>query len=197
MSVVLVFGSFNPVTNAHISMGLAAREKYPGVPIIFVPDSKNYIQENKNIDFEYILTDEERLKLLIDAVTPHHFFVSAVEINKVVNGKTFNTVVSFQSYDPIICIGADNLEHLPTWYRSYDLVRKFRFLVVERTFYELRVPDEFSDYYSHFDFTSCDFPEVSSSQVRSAVKRNNFDFIKPVVPECTYNFLKNKYQKGE
>lgn len=65
---ILIFGTFNPITNAHISLGLLAKALYKDSDIYFVIAKTSFLQDWKHYDNKDILSEDARLKLCKEAV---------------------------------------------------------------------------------------------------------------------------------
>lgn len=130
--ILAIFGgSFNPPLNSHFSLAEQILTEYKNIEkVIFVPVSTKY---NKR----YLLSNEHRynmLKLVCDR--NENFEISNVELNQDRQLSTLETLELLQKDYPeyilYFVIGTDNLKEISTWTLANELVRKFKFLVIER-----------------------------------------------------------------
>lgn len=189
---VLVFGAFNPVTNAHIEIGLIAQKEYPDSHIIYIPSGENYLKGWKNLERPHILSSEARWRLLEKSIRPYGFDISDIELTGrgIVDGRTYNTLKYY--FDPIIVIGADKLDELEFWYRGEEILQHYEFLVITRNNSKGKLPKYLNHYESklHYAEGNSKYQEVSSSMVRQACIDGNLDSVKDFIPECVYDYLK-------
>lgn len=194
-TAVLIFGTFNPVTNAHIEMGHIVNKALKNVDIYYVPTKDSFISDWKNYDNSKIITSTQRLDFLKNSLEPFGFFVSDVEIREIVDGKTYNTINYFKSlgYKEVYMVcGTDKIEELEKWYKAKELLNENKFLVIDRD--NISLDDCMTDFVSKYkqNFISIPntskFNDVSSTKIRKAFEENDFSYIKENVPECVYNF---------
>lgn len=200
-SIVLIFGTFNPVTNAHIRMGILAKEKVPGATVIYVPSKDRFLRGWKGLDEASVMTAETRLKLMRDALKPLGFIVDDIEISTDISGKTYDTIAALRKkYSPenvYICMGTDKLREIHTWYKGAELISENKWLIIKRDGHS--VLDEASgEILAHIEnFTEIEndsFETVSASEIREAYKEGRLERIKGDIPENVYGFLS---QNGE
>lgn len=186
--VVLLFGSFNPPTNAHMSMAIKAHEFYPDADIIFVPAHSNYLRDSKGVRRTFSATCIDRAELLQKACAPY-MKVSRYEMNNEKASKTYDTLRSFDGYaEKILALGADNIEELTTWYRWAELVRENKFLVFSRNGHKL-LPKALVPYKDNFRCVTNDYPDVSSTKVRYACKFRDYAYVFKACPYPVYRYL--------
>lgn len=196
--VVLLFGAFNPFTNAHLHIGKLAREQYPDYDIYYVPARINYMLEWKGMNQTDIINEEIRLDMIRGAIgVLAGFYVTDIEIKGVVNGKTYNTIRYFKEelgYDDVVlCMGTDKVDELETWYNGQDLVRDNKFLIITRNGESL---DErmtaytraYSSNFTEIKNTECSY--VSASMIRDAISRGDWKKVEENVPFYVYEKLK-------
>lgn len=185
--VVLILGSFNPVTTAHIAMGSCAKEVYSIADVVYIPVNQKYLQSFKGYSEMDIVSDEHRWKMLVGSL-PRGCKASAVEMLGRVDGKTYNTARHFANlYDEVIvCIGADNLKDIDSWYRAEELVQSCKFLVFQRNGCESELAPKLQRYASNFVYLQAELPDVSSTQVRHALREGDNHLVKRSVPPYTY-----------
>ena len=199
-NVILVFGTFNPITKAHLELGITASNVIPNSDIYYIPTNINFMKDWKVIDKDRLFSDEIRIKLLKDTVEPFGFFVNTLEIDGIVDGRTYNTVKFFKNnfgYDNLyICCGYDKLEELEKWYKSDKLVSENKFLVFSRNNKSLyNCKNEFIlKYLDRFIeiANKLDLQDISSTTVRYYYFNNEIDKLRDLVTEPVYNYLKGQ-----
>jgi len=201
-TAIIIPGTFNPVTEAHIAMGLTLHEKYPEADIWYVPSTDRY--SYKKLKGTVFLTGEERCQLLkkslslIDA--DRKFYVASIEVDGTVDGYTYNTIEyirNFFKYDKVsLCIGQDNLKKLERWFHIEDLLATTPILVVNRN--GKTITAEASSFVLKHQncFTPIEmdskFSQISATNIREAFYQNDFDQIEELVPPPVYHYLLEK-----
>lgn len=220
---ILIFGAFNPITNAHIHMGIRASRLYPNHEIVYVPSSDNYISYWKKYNSTNILPSDIRIDLIKGAIKNHdNFKISKVETSMLSDGSTYDSVRLIKNYDitidnggidmhklstpneVIICIGDDKLDELVYWNHYEDLIRENKFLVFTRYKNHLDLPSCLSRFHHNFYYVDCfNDSTISSTKVRNLYHGGLIDKIKDLVPENVYQYFLDVYgnddifKKGE
>lgn len=194
-TAVLIFGTFNPITNAHVNMGLTAKRMIPDSDIIYVPARDAFLKGWKKYDDSSILKD--RILLLYSVTERLGFKVTDIELDGTVDGRSVNTISYMKEHpgysDVWFCMGTDKLNEITTWYKADELLGKNRFLVFKRAGSDEAIAGFRSGpYYDNFTFV--DDPEnlydVSSTLVRKMIFDGNVDAIKDLVPPEVYEHYK-------
>lgn len=197
--VVLVIGTFHPITNAHLHMGEIAKEIYPEADVVYVPSNAKFMKKwKKNIDF---LNDSERMFLLREVASANGFLVSSIELQGKVDGTTIQTVEYFKTkYEKVaICLGMDKMAEVHKWCEAEKLFRENEFIVFTRN--EECLDDIESDFVkkhrSHIKEVPLErkYQGVSSTKVREAFKQGRLDDVKHTIPIACYNYLVWKKSK--
>ena len=189
-TTVLIFGTFNPVTKAHINMGIQAHQVYPDADVYFVPTHRRYLEVDKRYSDTDILSDKDRLLLLKAAAGEFSFKVCTLEMENKVSGKTYDTVKAMQEFgDVTVCFGSDNLEQLHEWYRAEELVKENKFLVISRGVSRVKIPESLQQYSDNFHFENGIFDDVSSTKAREALRNSDWDTLRKMVPLWVYGYL--------
>lgn len=195
---VLIFGTFNPITNAHLELGIQCKSLIPNADIYYVPSNLNYMKNWKNVDVN-LLKDGERIGLIKDVVSPFEFNVSDIEILKIVNGNTYETVSYFKElgYEEVyICLGYDKLSELHLWYKSEELVSQNNFLVFKRENKGIEDCEcplilQYKDKFIEVGGNS-KYQGISSTIVRNAYYERKLDDVKDYIPNVVYEYLSRK-----
>lgn len=193
--VVLIFGTFNPVTNAHVGMGLAARKARPEADIVYVPTNGRFLHSWKNLDDENTLSDENRVMLLRKAVQAYGFGVETLEVDGTVDGRTYHTVQYFKDRGKqvFICMGMDKVPEYHIWYKGEELLRENRFLICTRS--HTHIDDVATDlvkkYRDHFTEIEMDDAnqDVSATQIREAFRNGTLEQVRDRMPSVVYEYL--------
>lgn len=203
---ILIFGAFNPVTLAHIEMGVYARA-YVGrdADVIYIPASRQYL-DKKSANNGDLFSDVERLIMLKYAVEPYGFLVYDKEMYGCVSGKAYDTVQDLKSFafsfsyeDIYIVLGEDNFRDLPNWYKAEELMNENNFIIFSRN-------EEGTCIRLDGDFlNACENPSkwvflpslmnISSTEVRNAFVDGKLREVKGFLPQLAYEFLQKKYNK--
>lgn len=187
----LIFGSFNPVTNAHISMGKAIQNTL-GYDVVYVPASDKYIKSWKGYKEGSVMPADRRVNLLWAEASRHGFTVSTVETDHITDGKTYHTIEYFGFENSVLCLGMDNITQMKKWYKWEDLLSKTRLLIFQREGYvidnEMKEILNYSRNYRIMDIPFYD-AGLSSTEVRNCYINRDMKKLKQMVPELTYKYL--------
>lgn len=197
---VLIIGTFNPVTNAHIHLGNVAAKTLPDADVFYVPAKDDFLKGWKRMDEAMVLKASERLVLLKQAVIPFGFAVSEIEITGEVDGKTIHTAEYFKNtlgYDEVyFCMGTDKISELHRWYEGEKLISEYKFLIIERDGITLdEVMTESTRAYSvNFLKVKDDgaFADISSTKIRNACINGELESVRGNIPEEVYLYLKER-----
>ncbi len=205
---VLLCGTFNPVTLAHLWMGRRAAELIPDADLIYVPSSLRFMRDWKQVDTT-LLTDEERLMLLEQAAKReipvpegHVVSVCTIEAKGEVDGRTWNTVQYLREHtdytDFTLCMGTDKLQEIGRWYMARELYGSVQVLIFGRGELEedwrSQLPEVLKQSTSRVLFAEDvpDVADVSSTQVRDAFRDGQPWLIREMLDAGTYNYLVEK-----
>ena len=196
-NAILIFGTFNPITNAHLNLAVTSRNLIDDSDVIFIPAKDEFLRDWKGFGRDSIL--ENRISLLNKVTSELGFLVCDIEITNVVDGKSINTINYIKEHygykDIYFCMGTDKVYELHKWYKADELVSQNRFLVFTRGEKLSDVMDEFTNKYAdRFREVPEDekYFEMSSTNVRNALKSGNLDSIKDMVPALVYEYLKGE-----
>lgn len=193
--VVLLFGTFNPFTNAHLKIGRLAKEKYPDYDIYYVPAKDSFMSSYKQLDAGNIMSENDRYELIEGSIKDiPGFFVTDIEYTGIVNGKTINTVKYFKEQlgysDAVLCFGTDKVPELEYWYKGRELVSENKFLIVTREGKTLSdVMTEYTNQHrqNFTEISNSDFSNISGTGVRNALATGDYDYLKQAVPDYVYS----------
>lgn len=197
--VLLIPGSFNPITNAHIEMAKAAQKKVGAEKVYFIPAHDTYVAQKRTL-----IPGKSRCRLIEEA-TPDDMSYVSYEVDSFLPQKTYDTVAKlreeydkeYKFYDFYICLGMDNIQTLPTWYNWKPFVEENKFVACVREGQNLERALEEAGLNEYKDrFTEIEIPKnnISSSLVRKKCEQGRFDEIKDIVPKNVYEYLQRFYE---
>ena len=128
--IVVFGGAFNPPTIAHKEIYEFITKQLDVREFIYMPVSKKYTK-NDLVDDHYRL---EMLKIMIQDLPKAS--VSKLETDQTTFQGTYQSLLKFKKAYPnddiAFVLGADNLTHLYQWINAENLLKDFRFIVVNR-----------------------------------------------------------------
>ena len=137
--IVVLGGSFNPPTLAHLHLLLTAVKATGSQKGIFVPSNNEYVSNKmrRQKPGSEILSETERRDMLYAMCRKHdELTVDTCEYGRDKKEKTFETMQAIQKEYPDAVLyfvaGADKLGIIPRWHRSREFLELFRILVVKR-----------------------------------------------------------------
>ena len=136
--VGLIFGSFNPIHNAHIGIGELAINSGLVNEVWFVIAKQNPFKDNYEVDFD----DRERM-IGIALMETHlrGYKMKCITIEKYSlddRPKTYDILNaikiehSYEDIDYTIICGDDMYNQIPTWYNGQQLLNEYKFIVFGR-----------------------------------------------------------------
>ena len=193
----LIFGAFNPPTNAHLGIAESILDKYPDAQIIYYVAPDSYMHYWKKMDWGTFLEQELRVDLLRESIEARKDLVSNCSVIKQNSEHCFEEIENFKKEhgdnDTIIVVGADKIQELHTWYRGYELVKNNKFLVIKRRGDSGKnlpeILQQFADHFEHIDgFEHEQF--VSATHAREAFKDKDWNYLANLVPAPVFDYLK-------
>lgn len=199
--ILLIPGSFNPITNAHVEMALAAKKAVDADIVYFIPAHDTYVAKKKTLIPGYCRVD------LINSMPnclKDDMWALEIEIKSFFPQRTYNTITQFRNieeklhhfHEYYICLGMDNIKSLTSWYNWELLVKEYNFVACVREGQNLNdalLAAGLTKYKEHF--TEIRIPEnyISSSLVRQLCEERKFDEVKELVPKNVYEYLVRFY----
>ena len=116
-------GTFDPIHNAHLMLGEAAREQFGLDRVIYIPNNLAHFKNRTEIS-----GCEERYQMVKMAISENPFFTcSRLEIDKPQGSYTIDTIEDLKRMYPgdelYLILGADSVIGIDTWYRAKDLIK--------------------------------------------------------------------------
>lgn len=205
--LVVITGTFNPVTKAHIRLALLAIEEIKGATVIYVPAPNKFLKSWKSMNDDDIFSEHERIDMLSMSIEPYGFLYDTCEINGDVPGDTYSTLhylskkYLVDTNEIYYIFGSDKLTELKKWHKSDLLIEEFKFLVVRRScdqVEEIIRNDKFLvSRKEHFRILPGEefFQNISATKVRQAIKNNSINEINELVSKEVYYYLESRCKK--
>lgn len=127
-------GSFNPPTNMHIHLATKLIEDKLIEKLVFVPVGDYYKKQNlaTAIDRYNMLKIACRgiENLMVDNIASSHK-------NMLYATDTFELIANkYKDADIYFIMGSDNFKKMPSWKNYEEIIKKYKFIVIERPNYE-------------------------------------------------------------
>jgi nicotinate-nucleotide adenylyltransferase len=193
VSSVLVFGgTFDPVHNGHLAIARQARAAAGAEAVWFVPAALAPLREPP------AASPEERLELLVAAIDSDpglKVVDTAVRSGGV--SYTADTMDAlrgeYPDLDLAVLLGADAARTIGAWERADDLLRRERFVVVNRTGPPPLTASELGELGfspQRTQLLSVESPNISASQVRRRCRRG--EALEGLVPDEVASLIEAK-----
>lgn len=197
-NILLIPGSFNPITNAHIEMAETARKAVNADKVFFIPAHDTYVAKKKTL-----IPGLSRCRLIEEA-TPEYMTYVPTEVNSFLPKKTYDTVQElkdyfdkdYKFYNFYVCLGMDNIKTLTSWYNWEPFIEECMFVACVREGENLETALKKANLEKYKDhFTEIEIPKnnTSSSLVRNLCEQGKFEEVKELVPENVYEYLRRFY----
>lgn len=184
--IVVMGGSFNPPTIAHLRLIQTAMETVDADQGIFVPTAHDYVARKmkKQKQPQDTLPESIRLQMLETFCgADDRLSVSRIQFLKTTDGSDYEMLCQIQEENPdaevLFVTGSDKLYIIPRWKKIDELLSRFRILVARRGEDDLEKIQSDRPYIAeHWDrFAAFDIPNdirgISSSSFRE--KLHNMD----------------------
>jgi nicotinate-nucleotide adenylyltransferase len=183
MRTGILGGTFNPIHNAHLSLGKAAKEQFGLDKLVFMPAARPaYKDPRQLVSFEDRM---EMTKLAVSEVLggeKNGYYISDLEFKRPGNTYTCDTLAYLTETEPdtefFFIIGGDSLMWIDEWKDPANIVNKCTLLVAERGDTSLKILKEKAEglkktINAKIEFIDypCNF--VSSSGIRRKIKAGN------------------------
>lgn len=185
-------GTFDPIHNAHLLLGEAAREQFGLDRVIFIP---NNLEHHKNRD--EITAGDIRYQMVKMAISDNPYFTcSRLEIDKPDGTYTYNTIQELKLMYPgdelFLILGGDSINGLDSWYKADELMQSCIFLAAVRTFDDLPELDkkrrELNDRYgADIRIMTFNRMDISSTEIRQKVKMGRS--VRYLMPDQCIEFM--------
>ena len=173
MKLCVFQGTFNPIHKAHLMMAEFVQQNYGFDKIIFIPAFKP-----PHKDYDEKLTPHRLEMVKIATKSNPNFEVSDIEYKNDRKSYTYLTILELYKQFPIngkinFIIGTDAFEKIESWYETDKLKELVKFIVFKRdnNIHESKFDKLKSKGYD-FEFTTMDFKDISSTQIRAGEIKN-------------------------
>jgi len=174
MNLTVFCGTFNPIHNAHTTLGEFVRNELGFDKILFIPSS---LPPHRNTN---IATSEHRFNMVKLATKNNiHFETSDIELKLSGKSYSFNTIQELYRQNPDLkekinfIIGTDAFLKIENWYNSKELVKLVNFIVLVRpqSADAEEIDRQFAKKNIHYKIIPAPQIEISSSLVRENIKK--------------------------
>lgn len=187
-NIGLLFGSFNPIHNGHITLATFILKHKPLDEIWFVVSPLSPFKKSK-----ILLDKNDRLDMVKVAIKPFKkFFVSDIEFKMKTPNYTIDTLYEIKKKYPedsfSLIIGEDNLENFKNWKNSNLIIENFKIYVYPRNFSKSKPNLNFNTLYK----INAPTINISSTDIREFIKKNE-DIDGLLSPEVLDQIKKKKF----
>lgn len=190
-------GSFNPIHDGHLMLGIAAHEQFQINRILVMPNRDAYYKNDR--DF---VPEKARTEMVKLAIKPYPYMeFSDLELKRNKPTYTCDTIRILKKIYPdteiYFIIGGDSLETLAQWYRIEDLMACTHFLAAGRDgVIADRLRFLISDYRSrysscHIDLLQTEGMDISSSEIRKKLQMG--DTTVEHLPKEVMQYIRNHH----
>lgn len=136
--IVVMGGSFNPPTIAHLQMLQTAVKTLNAEKGIFVPAPHTYVMRkmSRAKHPDEVFSESLRLQMLRQMTEGTDLLVDDLEYHRMTEGYTYDTMLDLKTKYPdgVLCflVGADKLESIPRWYGIRKFLEQFHIAVMKR-----------------------------------------------------------------
>jgi nicotinate-nucleotide adenylyltransferase len=175
MKVGLFFGSFNPIHHGHIEIASYFAETTDLDEVWLVVSPQNPFKKAENL-----LSPQNRIELVNLALKDQSYLkVCDIELDMAVPSYTIATLTKlhedFPSDEFSIIMGTENLEKIDQWKNYEQILSQFRIFVYPRK------KSNGGVFINHpnVQLATSQFIEISSSEIREQIRRNQNDGLLP------------------
>ena len=168
-------GTFDPIHNAHLLLGEAAREQFGLDRVIYIPNNLQHLKNRTEVT-----SGEIRYQMVKMAISDNPYFTcSRIEIDNEEGTYTYNTIQSLKLMYPgdelYLILGGDSIIGLDTWYKADELLKSCTILAAIREEDDLPALDkkrrELSTRFgSDIRLLTFNRLDISSTEIRQRVK---------------------------
>ncbi|MBQ8497884.1 MAG: nicotinate (nicotinamide) nucleotide adenylyltransferase [Clostridia bacterium] len=209
MKIVVMGGSFNPPTIAHLISLQTAMDSIGAEKGIFVPSSHAYVKRKmkKTGHPEEVFSEELRLAMLkAMAEDDTRISVNDLEYHRTEKGYTYETMEALQNIYPndtlYFLAGGDKISIFPRWHRIREFLERFHIIVMKRDDEDATQEiEKYSLLQQHKDmFHVTETPNtlngISSSAVRESLRNGENGAEKMLHPRVSALLQQNSKKEG-
>lgn len=193
--IAVLGGSFNPIHNGHIMLGIAAHEQYDIDRILVMPNKDAYYKDDDVFVSEKARTDMVKL-----AIEPYDYMeFSDIELKREGSTYTIDTIEYLRKQYPqaeiFFIIGGDSMKNLSKWYRIHDLMKYTHFLAARRSNIDynqiLALISEYKNIFPdcRIDILETENVDISSSEIRKLIKMR--EDVMRILPYTVFHYIKS------
>ncbi len=194
MKIGLMGGTFNPVHKAHLNIAEAAYRQFSLDIVYFMPSGHPGYKDDKEL-----ASGENRLKMIELAIEGIPYFKTEdIELLRPGNTYTSDTLrelkVKYPNDDFYIIMGADSIMYLERWHEPDVICKYASILVAGRNELPVRQLELQRDmliktFNADISFIKTKEMDISSSNIRKAVKDNDMPYLSKVLPKKELKFI--------
>ncbi len=185
-------GTFDPIHNAHLLLGEAAREQFALDRVIFIPNNLAHHVNRKDVS-----SGDTRYQMVKMAIADNPYFTcSRLEIDKPEGSYTVDTISDLKMMYPgdelYLILGGDSVIGIDTWYKADELLRSCIILTAVRADDDLPTLDkkrrELADRFGA-DVRLLNFNrnDISSTEIRQRVRTGRS--VRYMMPDACIEFM--------
>ena len=168
-------GTFDPIHNAHLLLGEAAREQFGLDRVIYIPNNLQHLKNRTEIT-----SGDIRCQMVKMAIADNPYFTcSRIEIDKEGGTYTYDTIQSLKLMYPgdelYLILGGDSIIGIDTWYKADELLKSCIILAAVREEDDLKALDKKrrelnTRFGSDIRILTFNRLDISSTEIRQRVK---------------------------
>lgn len=185
-------GTFDPIHNAHLLLGEAAREQFALDRVIYIPNNLAH-----HINRTDVSSGDTRYQMVKMAIADNPYFTcSRLEIDKPEGSYTIDTINDLKMMYPgdelYLILGGDSVIGIDTWYKADELLKSCTILTAVRAGDDLPTLDkkrrELADRFGA-DVRLLNFNrnDISSTEIRQRVKSGRS--VRYLMPDACIEFM--------
>lgn len=198
--VLFFFGSFNPISIAHLKLAKYSLDLLKYEKVVFIPCPNQYIIDTNREVFQ----SKIRLELLNLVKENNPWMeISGIEINSNKSIRTYDSLLKLKQtgYNGKLLLGSDNVIQLEKVWKNVDKIcKEFGIVCLERNNMDI------SEYIKKDKYLSTlsnyievikgpkELQNVSSTEIRKLIKEKNYSKLKLLVPDEVYNYFRSKHE---
>ncbi len=197
--IVLLGGTFNPLSRAHDRILRLAKEKTGSDKAILLPAADSFLKSWKGFDTDEILPVQTRLKILKAYCKRHrNTFLETIETERKTTC-TYDSLVylkkKFRTNSIFFVMGTEKAEELGRWKNADALLSENRFVMVRRNEDDLKTVIEKENIKKHlqnFRFIDAgkETQDISSTRIRMALHRKDWKTVEALTFSYVVKILK-------
>ena len=185
-------GTFDPIHNAHLLLGEAAREQFGLDRIIFIPNNLAHLINRKEVT-----SGDIRYQMVKMAISDNPYFTcSRLEIDKPEGIYTYDTIQELKLMYPgdelYLILGGDSIIDIDTWYKAKELLQSCTVLAAVRADDDIAALDKkqrelATRFGADIRLMTFNRIDISSTDIRQRVKTGRS--VRYLMPEQCIEFM--------